>query len=163
MWSCSRNSRTVRIVVRLWQLWGSVGLCVQDASTAGRFVGQQWPTRIVEDNDISVLELQVATIAHQWQDHLSDTSVTPISAEQATPQEYLIQYGDNESSFRYVLNVTVCCSNLLARLCHNIQYEGECWWHARANCGVGSARVEAQHLRVWGVGSVGAEPGIALL
>ena len=135
--------------MRLWQLWGSVGLCVQDASTAGRFVGQQWPTRIVEDNDISVLELQVATIAHQWQDHLSDTSVTPISAEQATPQEYLIQYGDNESSFRYVLNTMRASAGGMRAL--TVEWAALEWRHNTFVCGV------------WGAGSVGAEPGIALL
>ena len=68
------------------------------------FFAEQWPESMVEANDISVLEHQAATIARRWQDRLSDTSLPPLSAEQASPREYLIQYGDNESTFRYVLN-----------------------------------------------------------
>ena len=68
------------------------------------FFAEQWPEEVVRNTDISVLELQAAMIARRWQDRLSSSSVAPRSAEEATPREYLVQYGDNQAAFEHVLN-----------------------------------------------------------
>lgn len=100
----------------VWRVWSDAsrregsffgaagGFFQQWGSDQVFFFAEQWPVRVVRDNDISVLELQAATVARRLQDQLSHTSVAPASAEHAVPREYVIHYGDNESVFRHVLN-----------------------------------------------------------